>query len=192
MYFPDISWVFSRGGFHRDRDVCVRWEVQIRNFGDELRVGFTDDRASLQHRRQMTFSEEHAFILSDGSLVRGVFAAGRRISRGASFRPGDVVGCCLDFDGDSAAWFVNGTEVCKMQGLPDAELFAAVALDDEGDEVRLAPVADAEHFLRLGDRDEDSGSEGRAPGHWAWNVNDSDPDASESGSCTTWGCSRAM
>ena len=36
-------------------------EVQIRTFGDELRAGFTDDRAALLRRRRMTFDEEHAF-----------------------------------------------------------------------------------------------------------------------------------
>ena len=71
------------GGYHRERDACVRWEVNIRRFHYKLRVGFTDDRDSLLLRRRRPQDEAHAFILSDAigrPDLHAIYAAGRRVS----------------------------------------------------------------------------------------------------------------
>ena len=52
-------------------------------------------------------------------------------------RAGDAVGVRLDFDSDLATWYVNGVEVYTLRGLPQGEVFAAVALDQPYDEVRI-------------------------------------------------------
>jgi len=92
------------------------------------------------HRRN--FQDDHAFVLTEGLSARGVYGAGKFLADATPFRPGDVVGLCLDFEHDSASWYVNGKEAYTMHGLPDGELFAAVCLGDNEvySEVRIAAV----------------------------------------------------
>ena len=160
---PDVSWAFSERGFSCLADRMVWWSVHVDIFSDECRIGFTDNVQSLLYSREafMSYEEPHLWCYSDGSRVRGIHAGGRQLSRNCTtYRPGDVVTVCLDFERNRAAWFLNlaradhASLVYVLEGLPSQqhgasgahavrELRAAIVLDEEGDTVRFSPLVSA-------------------------------------------------
>ena len=98
------SWVFSSGGFCAARDKRVCWSVTVESIGDEMRVGFTTDPLTLLKRETRTLRQPAAYLYSDGSKVRGVFAGGRRVSKESvqPFGTGSRVAVQLDFERDRA------------------------------------------------------------------------------------------
>ena len=135
------SWVFSSGGFCAARDKRVCWSVTVESIGDEMRVGFTTDPLTLLKRETRTLRQPAAYLYSDGSKVRGVFAGGRRVSKESvqPFGTGSRVAVQLDFERDRARWYRDGVHVFTLRGLPRGEIFAAVALAAAGDAVTVAP-----------------------------------------------------
>ena len=152
---PDTSWAFSARGFNPEDDRHVIFSVRVRGMGDEMRVGFTDNREALLERQAfMTYNEPHAWLFSDGGVVRGAHEAGRscrgpRRTPCPVFREGDVVTVLIDFARDEASWFVNlhsvssATHAHTMLGLPGGRLFAAIVLDEGGDLIVFEPFVPA-------------------------------------------------
>ena len=116
------SWVFSSGGFCAARDKRVCWSVTVESIGDEMRVGFTTDPLTLLKRETRTLRQPAAYLYSDGSKVRGVFAGGRRVSKESvqPFGTGSRVAVQLDFERDRARWYRDGIHVFTLRGLPRA------------------------------------------------------------------------
>ena len=110
--------------------------------------------ALLERQAFMTYNEPHAWLFSDGKVVRGVHEAGRscrgpRRTPCPVFREGDVVTVLIDFARDEASWFVNlhsvssATHAHTMLGLPGGRLFAAIVLDEGGDLIVFEPFVPA-------------------------------------------------
>ena len=172
---PDTSWLFGERGFGPPYDHVAWFSVHIARMGDEIRVGFTDDRDALLHGNHigMTYHAPHGWLYSDGRFTRGVHAAGRQHAHARhcpTFGPDDTVTVRLDFARDEVSWFVNlhdgpchATHAHTMAGLPKGRLlYAAIVLDERDDLVRYEPHVPAAHrrtgeaLLRLARRHADA------------------------------------
>ena len=153
--WPDVTFAIGHRGF---QDGQISWAVKVHHFSDELRVGFTDNWPMLLQREHMSFHDPHAFLLSDGSSVTGLWVRGRQqlknytFAMPTPFRPGDVVGVELDFPSNQAQFYVNGNLEVRLRGLPRhagaagehgggpfRPLWPVVVLDEAGDCVELIP-----------------------------------------------------
>ena len=149
---PDISWVFSERGYSAEQDKVAWFQVYVKNFKDECRIGFTDDPASLLERRaRMSYEEPHAWLYSDGKRMRGVTEAGQRNNPTAQakithFMKGSRITVRLDFEKDEASWFLEQLRqrpqhIHTTKGLPKGgPIHAAIVLDAAGDEVCFNPL----------------------------------------------------
>ena len=126
-------------------------QVHVLSMGDEMRVGFTDNKDALLERRRMSYREPHAWLYSDGSAVRGVFGGGRCLFDATpAWRAEAHIAVRLDFDADEASWFLElgspteARHVYTLRGLPAGPLYPAVVLDAAGDAVVFDPSLPAD------------------------------------------------
>ena len=144
--------MYKRQGYSAEQDKVAWFQVYVKNFKDECRIGFTDDPASLLERRaRMSYEEPHAWLYSDGKRMRGVTEAGQRNNPTAQakithFMKGSRITVRLDFEKDEASWFLEQLKqrpqhIHTTKGLPKGgPIHAAIVLDAAGDEVCFNPL----------------------------------------------------
>jgi len=75
--FVDINYVLTKKAFTKGK---IAWQIKIYFKGDEMRIGFTNNKTKLLEKKFYTLHEPHLWCYSDGSRNKGFFNHGHLIS----------------------------------------------------------------------------------------------------------------